>query len=170
MSRKTVGVGLAANHAERALGRARGAEPGSEKRLGAVIEAAWWLAAGWEAAGKPSGDSADALLLGFSWIRNRSIHDVGMLVRGYGGYSDGYGGSPPPVAKTADLYSDKYTDDYLLTEVWGSADEIRPFLTEEDKSSEASRAAYASYLAGQPIDQTIDCAVTRLRALPGALR
>lgn len=164
MSRKTAGVDLAAHHAERALGRARDAEPASDERLGAVIEAAWWLGAGWEAVGKPSGDTANAILLGFWWIRNRSIHDVGMLVRGYGGYSDGYGGSAPPITKTADLYSDEYTDDYRLTEVWGSADEIRPSLTEEDTTGEASRAAYDSHLAGKPIDKTIDRAVARLRA------
>ncbi len=165
MPRKTAGVVLAASHAERALGRARDAEPGSEERLGAVVEIAWWLGAGRDA----SGDTADPILRGFWWIRNRSIHDIGMLVRGYGGYSDGYGGSPPPVTKTADLYSDEYTDDYRLTEVWGSAEEIQSSLTENDTTCKASRDAYDAHLADMSIDTTIESAVARLRALSDGL-
>lgn len=59
----------------------------------------------------------DAVLDGLWWIRNRSIHDVGILVRGYGGHADGYTGSPPPVTKATDLHSNEYANDYRFTEV-----------------------------------------------------
>jgi len=168
MSRKVEGVGLAADHAKRALTRATQAASQSHERLGAVIEAAWWLSAGWESAGKPS-EEADAVLQGFWWIRNRTLHDIGMLVRSYGSYADGYGGSPPAVTKTADVYTDVHESTYGMTEIWGSSDEIRPTLTEPDKSSPADREKYDSHLAGRPILGTISDAIARLNDMKDGL-
>jgi len=164
MSRKVEGVALAADHAQRALDRAAMADAQSQERLGAVIEAVWWLSAGWESAGKPS-DEADGVLQGFRWIRNRTLHDIGMLVRSYGSYADGYGGSPPAVTKTADVYANVYESTYGMTEIWGSSDEIRPTLTEPDKSNPTDREQYDSHLAGRPLLDTISGAIARLREL-----
>jgi hypothetical protein len=145
------------------------AEPRSDQRIGAVIETVWWLGAGWEAAGKPSKDEGDAVLQGMWWIRNRSFHDIGMLVRGFGGYADGYGGSPPPVTKTADVYTDLYEDVYGLTEIWGSLEEIRPTLSMPDETGAEALRAYNSYLAGKPVYDTIMSAVAHLRGIGEAL-
>lgn len=159
MSVSSAGRRLAADHAERALHRAHDMAQQTEERLAALIEASWWLGAGWEAAGSPDDQS---LLLGFWWIRNRSIHDVSILVRhpgGYaGGYQGGYGGSPSPITRGSKDYSDTHK-----SEVWGSADDIAMFLTGTDKTREDAREAYESLLAGQPVENTIVLAVSRLR-------
>ena len=136
-------------------------EPLSEKRLGAIVGAAWWVGTGWDAADRS--EDVD-LLLGFWWIRNRSIHDVGMLVRGYGGYADGYGGSAPPIPRQADVYSDRSTDEYMH-EVWAPSGEIERSLTEADQTHEKYRRAYEAELAGRPVIDTIAEAVQSLGAL-----
>lgn len=93
-----------------------------------------------------------------------------MLVRGYGGYAKGYGGSPPPVTKPADLCTDEYTDDYRYTEVWCTSEDIRPTLTEIDRTGESAREAYDSQLAGKPVEETIVATGARLRTLDEADR
>lgn len=133
----------------------------SEERLGAIVESAWWLGAGWDASGQPEEED---LLLGFWWIRNRSIHDVAMLIRGYGAYEHGYGGSAPPITRQADVYADRYTPEYMQ-EVWASARDIERSLTEEDRTREDAKAAYVGALADRPVLDTIAEAIERLGSL-----
>lgn len=152
------GVRLAVDHAERALDRAEKAEIGTDPRVGALIEAVWWVGAAWEASGRPKA----GVLSGFYWLRNRSLHDVAVLVRRYGGYQHGYAGSPSPVTKTADPYSDTYSDRYQEGEVWGILSEIEPALTEPDRSK-GLRTHYVSHLEGREVMRTIETAIGELR-------
>ncbi len=158
MSRQSAGVTLAVNHAERALKRATDAGTDTEERLSAVIEAVWWVGAGWDAAGRPD-SRADAVLLGFWWVRNRSIHDVTMLV----GKPEAYAGSPPTIRRSPGVN----TGDAIVSEVWGSMDEIKWSLTGDDFSKPQHRVAYASALEGNQVGDTIREGLTRLRTLGG---
>lgn len=155
------GVLLAADHAQAALSRAVQADAASVKRLGATIEAVWWLGAGWDGLDGPQGEE---LLHGFWWMRNRSIHDVEILVRRFGGYAEGYSGAPPLVTKITDTYQDTYVDEYA-TEVWGSRGEIEPTQTRRDRTKIEARDAYDQFLAGKSIFDTIGDGLARLRKL-----
>jgi hypothetical protein len=156
--RRLDGVRLAVEHAERALDRAGKTDIGTDLRLGAIIEAEWWIGAAREASKRPK----TGVLGGFLWVRNRSLHDVAMLVRRYGSYEHGYAGSPSPVTKAVDLYSDTYRDRYEEKEVWGILSEIEPTLTETDKSR-TLRSHYVSHLQGREVVQTIETAISELR-------
>ena len=48
---------------------------------------------------------------------------------------------------------------------WGASDDIRPAPTEEDGTGESFREAYDYPLASKPVDESIEAAVARLRAL-----
>jgi hypothetical protein len=163
MFRQSAGVILALDHAERALHSATRAGTDTEERLGAVIEAIWWIGAGWDSAGRPD-SRADTVLLGFWWVRNRSIHDIKLLV---GDIGDMAGGDTISAARTLPLDTGSGAingSGRLDSTIWGSMEEVRS-PGPEDSSKPQHRVAYASVLEGNPVETTIRQGLIRLRAL-----
>ncbi|HJR92154.1 MAG TPA: hypothetical protein VJ938_06925 [Acidimicrobiia bacterium] len=98
----------------------------------------------------------------FWWVRNRSIHGVGVLTRGYGDYEQGYEGSPPLMTRSAGVYLDVYTNHYPAIQVWGESEQIIE-RSHTDRYQREDPEVYDEKLAGREIEQSIRNAITALR-------
>lgn len=168
MSRQSAGVTLALDYGQRALHRLADAGVDNDERLSAVIEAVWWVGAGWDAAGRPD-SQADAVLLGFWWVRNRSIQDVTRLVGESEAHTVGSNGADKGSSPTSEHPdTDRRPNLPISDDVWGSMDEVRSSFHAEDISKPQHRVAYASALEGNSVEDTIRRGLMRLRAIGGS--